>query len=352
MTDTLSFRLYKVETIKNNGRKPMLTGQLNGKSMKDFMYEQMEQLKTPQLRAPSRYIKPEDLRSINDEDDIAGYPCFCIEELRVVGNVIAATVDYGRYGEMPWLFDRAGHREDIRKKAASAQYEIRLVFPESNEGEPTKNVCFMACKMNGRSDQGKNLLQYISYIYLRSVSIISPQDSTETLPTGEWYRFAITSVIDSGRFDDVLQAANPQEVTLEMHGADGFGQRNGRKITLTLSDIRPGWKIRVAKVLRKWIRGSQKNLGMTAYDSAQDIAGLISKKDFPVPKKLLSKGKIKYVENGKPKTVSADTADQLFVYPMPEGSTENEMWVSAGDRLSLIAASDDEGRYDLSPINV
>lgn len=351
MSGLLLYRLYKVETKKCNDRKVMLTGQLDGQSMEDFMYTQMLKLKTPVARSASAFIKPEDLQPITNKDDLIGKPCFCVKDCKKIGNVLVASITFGRYGDKDWLYDKFGSPEDIREKAASNLYEVRLAFPEHKLNAPDHNVCYMACTVNGRSAQGKNLLQYISYIYHRSISEISNDDPTQTVASGEWYRFTATPVIDKNRFDSVLASAKPQKIELEMYSVSGFGSREKQKLTLTLSIVSASWRIRVNKVLKKWIKAVQNKSSLSRLQGAQDVAALMPKKDLQLPKKMLSKGEVTYEENGKSKTVSAETVDQLFIYPMPDKSTIEDLWVNAGDNLRLIAAADD-GKYDLPALNV
>lgn len=350
MSGSFSYRLYKVEVRRCNERKAMLEGKLAGQSMADFMYNQMQELSHPQMREPSVVIAPEDLQPNASIDDISGKPCFCVKDCRRFGDVLVASVAYGRYGEMEWLFDRSGRTEDIREKAASSLYEVRIAFPRTSQGETDKNVCYMACKMNGRSEQGRNLLQYISYVHHRSISKVPPDNPEVTVPDGEWYKFVATPVIDPNRFDAVIASAQPQKITLEMRSADGFGSRASQSMALTVSDINLAWRFRVGKILKKWIKAVQRGLSLGKPQAAQDLAKLIPK-GMSIPKKMLRNGAITYEENGHTKTVNAETVDQLFVYPMPDGSTASDLWTNAGDNLQLIASAD-EYHCDIPAINV
>ena len=100
-----------------------------------------------------------------------------------------------------------------------------MSFPEPKQNEPEKNVCYMASTVNGRSAQGENLLQYISYKYHLSISKVSKGDHSETVATGEWYRFSTTPVIYRNRSDSISASAKPQKIELGMHSLSGFGSR-------------------------------------------------------------------------------------------------------------------------------
>lgn len=351
MSDLLLYRLYKVETRKCNDRKVMLTGQLAGQSMEDFIYTQMIELMTPVMRRASAFIKPEDLQPITDEENLKGTPCFCVKDCRKIGKVLVASITFGHYGDKDWLYDRFGEPENISQKAASSLYEVRMAFPETKQNEPDKNVCYMACTVNGRSAQGENLLQYISYRYHLSISKVSKDNPSETIATGEWYRFSATPVIDRNRFDSVMASAKPRKIELEMHSVSGFGSRESQKLTLTVSSVSAAWRIRVNKVLKKWIKAVQKKSSLSRLQGAQDVAALMPKDGLQLPKKMINNGGITYEENGKIKTVTAETVDQLFIYPMSDGSTIEDLWKDAGNNLRLIAAADD-GKYDLPALNV
>lgn len=351
MSGSLSYRLFKVEVKRYREHETMLEGQLAGRSMADFMYNQMQELEQPQMREPSIDIKAADLQPNANINDISGKPCFCVKECSRSDGVLVASIAYGRYGEMQWLFDRTGEPEDIREKAASSIYEVRIAFPRTRQGETDKNVCYMACKMNGRSEQGRNLLQYISYVHHRSISEVSQDDPEETVSDGVWYTFEATPVIDPNRFNAVIATAQPQKITLEMRSVDGFGNRASQSMALTVSDINPAWRFRVGKILKKWIKAVQRGVSLGKQQAAQDLAELIPKGGMSIPKKMLRNGAITYEENGHTKTVNAETVDRLFVYPMPDGSTANDLWTNAGDNLQLIASSD-EYPCDIPAINV
>lgn len=254
-----------------------------------------------------------------------GDVCFILLEHKRKNNVIQIKVSYGKYGDRDFLVHSNGSSLDIRDKAPTKNFYIRLAFP------PQQNTFYMVAEVHGRSQAGTELLERLTqYDYARH-EFFAENGVTQT----PWYRFRVTPLMDQQRLDDLVDNSEACSLSLKAHKIDAKGQREVDTLEINLS-IESKVKQRVVqRQLLDWVRRFGRGEKITRQESAKEIVALL-------PTGTLSdsfeceNGEIEIIENGKRTTISSDNLDRLFIYPV-KAEDYGEIWSKAAQRLDIIA---------------
>lgn len=325
----VAFRLFKIEVHKNNARTALGDGNPLGKdSFQTTVLNAAAALKgevlheSPRVYLDSRIFQPE-------QPAKSGDPCFLIRDIRpVFSDVTEIEIFKGKYGDLDYLIRNDGDLSDIHDDAATRKFLVRISFPKD------RNCCYIASQMRAASQAGTDLFDHISY-YLHKKAVRQRDHRIEQV--ADWFRFISVALVDENRFDSALGKAEVESFKLVKKGVSSNGTKTQEKFTVEYSKPSHIHKTEGLGILKKLTKFATKS---AEYPPAVGAIAALFPSWASQNIQNWDDGSITFIENQKRTTISALAIAQLFVYPLGDKASIQDLWAEANSRLTEIGHAD------------
>ncbi len=225
--------------------------------------------------------------------------------------------DYGVEGDYETLLESTGAYSPMTGKAGGRGYRLWLVFPE------TGNAAVMVSEVKGRTHVGEVLFHWLRCLNQRdAVTFDAAGNRAETA----WLRWVANPMFDPDRFASIASEASNFSLTLRRQAkkSDGGPDEGTVKVTETgLSVERIGGVMAV--MLNWWNNRQNGSKGERSRKGAEQVEALVHLK----MDEEFDDGEISFKENNKQQTITPNTVDRLFIYPMGEVPPSSEAILQA-----------------------
>lgn len=250
-----------------------------------------------------------------EEDEISSkvtkrHPYLRVRSVARSGQRIQVAVEYGREGDYEYLLSQDGSANiEMRGKATARVYRVWFLIPRKGTSG------FVVSETRGRTNAAAVLVHWMRVQNQhQAVSFNSDGARSET----PWVRWDVREAFDAHRIDEVLKESSDHAVTLRRRAADGAGNRTSGELRLTQQGIPQSRKDDIKEIISKW--WEERGLGRTPErrrEAAKQLGTLIGVSDA-LDKLDFNDGEITFSEKNKTQTISPNTIERLFVYPLGE----------------------------------
>lgn len=254
-----------------------------------------------------------------------GDPCLYIDGFTQISKDLIEVVAYkGSYGDLDTLVSARATTSNgvtnIRNDAATRRFLIRIGF------SPSGNECYMAAQVRSRTQAGTDLFARISYE--------TQLDAFQQPTTTNWYNWKAKAIMDPDRFKDAVGRAKVTKVSLVKTFRGSNGSHRGNKAELSVSDLTVVQQRGLLMRLRSWAVSAGQ--GITSRKSGvKDVAAFLPNKYAKASD--WENAIITFEENEKETSIPADNINKLFIYPLGENATEDDMWNAANKAFKGIS---------------
>jgi hypothetical protein len=259
-----------------------------------------------QVGTPTFYVDDdhEEIR-LGEQDGKENLPYFEVIDFSHADRVIEVSVETGKEADHDALVSRDGTHQEIKKKAAVRRATVLLIFPRSGD------LALMVSEVRGRNYAGERLLQWLTRRAQRA-AVSSEADGKRS--EEPWLNWKMEPQIDGDRLDGILQASSDHSLKLRRRTKSSAGGRGSYDLELVQFGLKQTKPEQVLEMLAKWADrlGSGTELDRRK-QAAEDVATLVGQ---PVGDVDFDDGEISFKENGKTQTVTSESIDKLFVYPI------------------------------------
>ena len=343
------YRLHTLAAYKGRSRAPLDFGDLSeggiGTSAVSELESHLLRLKNILLFGSASYVNlPADLDPVDPtivRKQAKTHPYLVVRSVSRVGQRIKVLVDYGREGDYEILLSADGAPSlELKGKAAARSYRIWFLVPSVGESG------FMVSETKGRTHAGAALVHWLRVQNQHgSVSFDAQGERSEA----DWVRWDDREAFDANRIDEVLRESHDHSVTLKRHRVDGAGNRLEGDLKLTQQGIPRSKLDDVKGVILKWWNEraekspQKKQLAATELGTILGMSSQTSSLGF-------NDGEISFREKNKTQTISPNTIERLFVYPLGEIPPKDKPLLNAA-LATLAPIAEDLGiEVDTAPI--
>lgn len=259
------------------------------------------------------------------------HPYLVVRDVQREGNRVEVQVEYGREGDYEILLSSDGSETiEMKGRAAARRYRVWFIFPErQTEGK----TGFVISETRGRTHAATALVHWLRVQNQRAVSRVTDGNLQE----GDWVRWHTVEAFDPHRLDDVLSESSSHQITLRRKTVDAAGDRRGGALKLTQQGI-PVSKVRDLKaIIQNWWETRNDRSLERRRSAARDLGVLLGMSD-EASTLGFNDGEISFQEMNKTQTISPNTIERLYVYPLGERpQSKNEILTAAFETLRGIA---------------
>lgn len=311
------FRIY--EMTAHQGRKipPIDLSSLKvcgvSSSALDELHRHLTSLRGILLVGPANYrlepFDPDDDSSLSS-NVTKKHPYLQITNVERQAERIDVTVEYGREGDYDILLSRDGSpRLELKQKAAARAYRVAFLVP------PHGVRAVMVSETRGRSTAGEALMHWLRVRNQHEAVTFAANGDREEAPFVRW---SVEPLFDENRIDDILSESSDHAVTFKRLATDAASNPNGGYLRLTQQGIPVSKMADLKATIRKW--WDQRKSGDKAakgVEAAKDLGVLLGRSEV-VDKLEFSDGEVSFLEKNKTQTITPNTIERLFVYPLGE----------------------------------
>lgn len=275
-----------------------------------LLSEQLTELVGHPLVGSPTYLtdKPQPVDGEESEEGLVRKrkPMLFLRQVAQHGRRLDLLFDYGVEGDYETLLEASGAYSPMTGKAGGRGYRLWLIFPE------TGKAAVMVSEVKGRTHVGEVLMHWLRCMNQReAVTFDASGNRTEKA----WIRWAANPMFDPDRFAAIASEASNFSLTLRREGkkSDGGPDEGTVKVTETgLSVERIGGVMAV--MLNWWNNRQSGSKGERSRKGAEQVEALVHLK----MDEEFDDGEISFKENNKQQTITPNTVDRLFIYPMGE----------------------------------
>lgn len=240
---------------------------------------------------------------------------------------VDVVVEYGREGDYESVISSATKQsEPMDGKATARTYRVMFLVPLNGSS------LYMACETKGRTQGGEALVH--------TLKVSNQHEAFNALDAGQdeasqWLRWGCKAIFDPGRIQTIMRDSEKHAIKLKRKGHGPSGTPHDGDVILTEQGIPLGNVASVVNLIKQW--WDNRNTGTPESRSkaaADELGSLVS---VDVRGIDFTDGEIVFQENGKTQTVTPNTIERLFVYPIGETApSDDELRQLAAAKLSGI----------------
>lgn len=259
--------------------------------------------------------RPQPLDDGEPEEGAAGkrQPMLFLRRVSQHGRRLELLFDYGVEGDYETLLDVSGESSPMTGKAGGRGYRLWLVFPEAG------NAALMVSEVKGRTHVGEVLFHWLRCMNQREAVTF---DEAGNRVEAAWLRWTAHPMFDPERFARIEADASNFTLTLTRKAkkADGGPDEGTVKVTESgLGVERIGGVM--ALMLNWWHNRQQGTKGERSRRGAEEVEALVNVK----MSEEFDDGEISFKENNKQQSITPNTVDRLFIYPLGEVPPSSEL---------------------------
>ena len=187
----------------------------------------------------------------------------------------------------------------------------------------------MACETKGRTQAGEALMHLLK---VENQHLAFTASATGGDPE-KWLRWGCKSIFDPGRIQTIMRDSEKHAIRLrrKSHGVSG-APKNG-DVILTEQGIPVSSIMPVVGIIKKWWDGRGTGTAESrSKDAADELGSLVSVNVSGID---FNDGEITFQENGKTQTITPNTVERLFVYPLgDQPPSDDDLRQFAAGRLA------------------
>jgi hypothetical protein len=304
---------YRIHTLQPHVRRTQEWLQLDDVSAAGGDSDPLEQVYTEltallnvtKLGTPTFIVdsQHEELRlqEIEDADDV---PYFTVLKVHRDGRVLEVIVETGKEADHDGLRSRDGTQEPIKRKAAVRTSSVILLFPSKGD------FAIMVSEVRGRTSAGELLMQWVTRTAQRGAFTETEKGKREDL----WLNWKPLPRIDGQRLDGILNGSSEHAFRLRRKTLTAQGMRGGYDLELVQFGLKRTPVEKVLDVLMKM--SARRQQGTEQERRAAAAADVLTLVEPNVGGVEFTDGELSFNENGKKQTITSETIDQLFIYPL------------------------------------
>ncbi|MBD8218105.1 hypothetical protein IFU40_05570 [Microbacterium sp. CFBP 13617] len=240
-----------------------------------------------------------------DMDEANDLPYLTILKVDREDRVIEILVETGREQDHDGIRTRDGQEEPIRRKAAVRRSWVVLAFPRKGDR------ALMVSEVRGRTFAGVELFELLTRTAQREKV---RQDEKGNKTEDPWLNWKLTPCVDGDRLDGILNGSSDHAIKLRRNTVNAQGNRGSYDIELVQFGLKSTPIERLTQVILDMAhrKGSDTEEARRRA-AAADVVTLVEPNVGGVE---FTDAEISFKENGKTQTVTSETVDKLFVYPI------------------------------------
>lgn len=240
-------------------------------------------------------------------DEAEGVPYFEVTNVDVEDRRIRVTIETGREQDHDALVSRDGTHEPIERKAAVRGMQVVLLFPTSGA------AAIMLSEVRGQTYVKELLIKWLTRRAQHAAVTINEDNRKVVGPFLNWH---LTPQIDGARLDGILGESADPSFRLRRRGVSATGTRSSYDLELVQWGLK---KTPVERVFGAILAMAERRGSTTELERRKAAAADVIELVDPA----VRSGDIEYddaeisiVEKGKRQTITAETVDKLFIYPL------------------------------------
>lgn len=323
---TYGYRIHEVEAHNGSGRTALplddmkLVG-LQGDAY-DALYNQLCAIQDEIFVGPATYLRTradEEARAKAANDADVFHPYLVVRRVYRTGRRIDVAVEFGKEGDYELLLSRDNRPpEALTGRAPARQYPVSFHVPRKGK------TAYMVSATKGRTYVGEVLLHRLRVENQRAVCSLDKNDALVEKP---FIRWSSAPLFDPGRIDAIIAQGKNHTLTVTGTGTAPDGAPIPQTLRITQQGIPVTRMDDLTAIIRNWWKrrnkGSQKE---RSEQGAAELGGLVSASVSGVD---FEDGEIRFLENGKHQTITPNTIERLFIYPLGDTPPLPEVWRSA-----------------------
>ncbi|WP_375404861.1 hypothetical protein [uncultured Amnibacterium sp.] len=272
---------------------------------------------------------PEEAVRLAAQEAAENLAYFTVLDVSRLGRTIEVLVETGRESDHDGIRRRDGSLEDARGRAAIRTSTVLLVFPTAGEH------AFMVSEVRGRGSAGVLLMDWVTRLAQRAAVSYDEGGIRTELP---WLNWKPTPRIDGERLDGILERSSNFSFTLRREAVSSTGERKSYDIEVVQYGLKKTPVEAVLNVLMKL--SSRKHSGTEAQRRVAAAADVLTLVEPDITKVEFTDAEMSFDENGKKQTVTSETVDELFIYPLgSDRPSASKLKSVAGPIIERIAAN-------------
>lgn len=326
------YRLFVLSAYVGRSRKQLLFDNLGAggraSTAADEITRHLRSLQDELLFGAAVYQNSQDELDV-PEDTTKKYPYIRVKSVARDGERVMARVEYGREGDYEVLLSSDGSQDiQLKGKASARTFRIWFIAPDAgSEG-------FVISETLGRTYAAQVLVHWLRVLNQRAgVSFNQHGDREED----SFVRWHLVEAFDGHRVDDILSDSKDHSITLRRRSSDSGANRHRGELKLTQQGVPVSRVDDLKSIIRKWWEDRNAKTLEKTRAAARDLGTLIGASDA-TDKLDFNDGEITFLEKNKTQTISPNTIERLFVYPLGERSpSDRELLTTALETLRAIA---------------
>lgn len=244
-------------------------------------------------------------------------PMLFLRKVAQDGRRLDLQFEYGVEGDYDALLDIDGTSAPMTGKAGGRTYRVWLVLPATGDHG------IMISEVKGRTYVGEVLFHWLR---CRNQNAAVSFDGTGAKIEQPWTRWMAHPMFDPERFGRIAQDATAFTLTLTRHAKKPNGEPDEGTVKVRESGLSTDRVPAVMEVMREWwlnrSKGTKDERSKHGAESVEALVRVGLDDEF-------DDGEISFKENNKQQTITANTVDRLFIYPLGEVPPSSESLLGA-----------------------
>lgn len=342
------YRIFTLSAFKGRGRTALDFGDMSEGGVPTSAAVELEnhlaRLKDELLFGAPTYISEVEDLEPKDPDklrkEIKSHPYLVIRKVARSGQRIKVEVQYGREGDYDILLSQDGSQPvQLTGKAPSRTYRIWFLAPSVGESG------FVVGETKGRTYAATALVHWLR-VQNQQANVSFDEDNERV--EDDWVRWDVREAFDKNRIDEVLRESHDHSVTLKRHSIDGAGNHFEGDLKLSQQGIPISKLDDVKAIIRKWWDNRNEKTPEKRKEAAAEL-GTILGMSSATSSLGFNDGEITFREKNKTQTISPNTIERLFVYPLGEIAPSNKALLNAALATIGPIAEDLQIEVDTTP---
>lgn len=322
------YRLHQVVAHPGHSRRRLPLSKLNrpGESSPvdalELLQEQLGEMVGRPLVGSPAYVtsKPEPADTAGDGSE-AGLakrkPMLFLRQVSQVGRRLDLQFEYGIEGDYESLLDVSGISSSMKGKAGGRVYRVWILLPQTGDSG------VMISEVKGRTYVGEVLFRWLRCLNQNEAVTF---DGAGNQVEQAWTRWMAHAMFDPERFSRVEQEATGFALTLTRHSKKASGEPDEGTVKVRESGIGVDRIEGVMAVMLDWwnnrYKGTKEERSRHGAEAVEALVHVGLNDEF-------DDGEISFKENNKQQTITPNTVDRLFIYPLGDVRPSSESVLGA-----------------------
>lgn len=342
---TYGYRIHEVEVNNAGGRTALALDDLKFAGLQgdayDALYDQLTAMKNKIYIGNATYLRTradETARIKAVQDPTVLHPYMVVRNVYRTNRRIDVTVEFGKEGDYESLLSRDNRPpEALIGRAPVRPYAVSFHMPRKG------TTAYMVSATKGRTYVGEALLHRVRVENQRAVCVLDKNDALVEKP---FIRWSSSPLFDPGRIEAIIAEGKNHTLTVTGTGTAPDGAPTAQTLRITQQGVPVSRMDDLTATIRNW--WERRNKGSKKERSQQGAAELGSLVSASVQGVDFEDGEIRFLENGKQQSITPNTIERLFIYPMGDTPPAPEVWQAAAAGKLQTINTDIKVKLDLT----